>query len=49
MQAYEVRTLPTYILIGKEGEILRFPAPRPGGNIERPTEENIERVFFELK
>lgn len=49
MQAYEVRTLPTYILVGKKGEILRFPAPRPGGNIERPTEENIERVFFELK
>lgn len=49
MQAYEVRTLPTYVLIGKEGEILRFPAPRPGGNIERPTEENIERMFFDLK
>ncbi len=49
MQAYEVRTLPTYILVGKEGEVLRFPAPRPGGNIERPTEENIERVFFDLK
>lgn len=49
MQAYEVRTLPTYILIDQQGKILRFPAPRPGGNIERPTEEDIERLFFELK
>lgn len=49
MQAYEVRTLPTYILIDQQGNILRFPAPRPGGNIERPTEEDIERLLYELK
>lgn len=49
LQDYEVRTFPTYILIGKEGEIIKFPAPRPSSGTDRPNEENLERLFYELK
>jgi len=49
LQEYEVRTFPTYILIGKEGEIIKFPAPRPSSGTDRPNEENLERLFYELK
>lgn len=49
LQEYEVRTFPTYVLIGKKGEIIRFPAPRPSSGTDRPNEENLERIFYELK
>ncbi|NCP46610.1 MAG: TlpA family protein disulfide reductase, partial [Flavobacteriales bacterium] len=49
LQKYEVRTFPTYILVGKEGEIIKFPAPRPSSGTDRPNEENLERLFYELK
>lgn len=49
LQEYEVRTFPTYILIGKEGEIIEFPAPRPSSGTDRLNEENLERLFYELK
>ncbi|PKP34480.1 MAG: hypothetical protein CVU00_06520 [Bacteroidetes bacterium HGW-Bacteroidetes-17] len=49
LQEYEVRTFPTYILVGKEGEIIKFPAPRPSSGTDRPNEENLERLFYELK
>ncbi|MBW6482082.1 MAG: TlpA family protein disulfide reductase [Vicingaceae bacterium] len=49
LQKYEVKTFPTYILVGKEGEIIKFPAPRPSSGTDRPNEENLERLFYELK
>ena len=45
---YSVVTFPTYVLIDSKQKIYKAPAGRPGGSIERATEDNIERDFFDL-
>lgn len=45
---YNVVTFPYYILTDEYLKIYKAPAGRPGGTIERATEDNIERDFYEL-
>ncbi len=45
---YNVRTLPLYFLIDDNLKIMQAPAARPGGAMERTTEENIEKIFYEI-
>jgi len=47
-EQYNVRTLPTYILIDNKQKILRAPAGRPGGTAERATAHNIDKEFYNL-
>jgi thiol-disulfide isomerase/thioredoxin len=47
-EAYFVKTIPTYILINPDGSIYKAPAPRPTGNAERPNEESLEKVFYNI-
>lgn len=42
---YDVATVPTYIFLDDKLNIIKSPAPRPGGSAERSTEENIEVDF----
>ncbi len=48
LEQYNIVTYPIYILIDDDLKILKAPAPRPGGTSERATEENIERVFYDM-
>jgi len=45
---YNVRTLPLYFLIDDNLKIIQAPAARPGGSTERMTEDNIEKIFYEI-
>ncbi len=47
-EAYFVKTIPTYVLINPDGSIYKAPAPRPTGNAERPNEESLEKVFYNI-
>lgn len=47
-EEYNVRTLPTYILIDDQQKILKAPASRPGGNTERTTEGNIDKELYDI-
>ncbi len=40
LEKYDIRAFPTYFLIGKDGKLIRSPAPSPG--------ENIEKTLFEI-
>ena len=48
LQEYNVRTFPTYILLDKKLIVYQFPAARPGGTAERATEQNIEKVLYDM-
>jgi peroxiredoxin len=47
-EQYNVRTLPTYILIDHKQKILKAPAARPGGTAERATEDNIDKEMYDI-
>lgn len=45
---YQIATFPIYVLMDSDLQIVKYPAGRPGGTVERATEDNIEKDFFEL-
>ena len=45
---YEVATLPMYVFLDNNLNIISSPAPRPGGSAERATEDNIEKIFYDV-
>lgn len=44
---YDVATLPAYVFLDNNLNIISSPAPRPGGFAERATEDNIEKLFYD--
>jgi thiol-disulfide isomerase/thioredoxin len=45
---YGVATLPMYVFLDNNLNIISSPAPRPGGSAERATEDNIEKIFYDV-
>lgn len=48
LEDYNVYTYPTYVLLDERLVVYQFPAARPGGNAERATELNLEKVLYDL-